>query len=873
MNEHRAILTPAQWRRAGEIFDELLEASVDDRASRLVEACAGDRELESEVRRLLALDSEAGAYLESPLVDLAASSDAPILSAGELVANRFDVVGLLGRGGMGEVYEAYDRELREPVALKIMRPTGVDPRRMAERFRREVQLARRVSHPSVCRVHDVAIHRGPGEATSVVLTMELVRGETVAERLRRGPLPPADVAAIAGQLASALDAAHASEVIHRDIKPGNIILQPLPTGSTRAVLTDFGLATAPRSNDEGATPVSLVFGTPEYLAPEQLRGEPPTKATDRYALALVLYEMVTGVRPHADNLLERASTAPRLPSSLQPDVRSWDAALLQALAPAPEHRFTSASALVQALNGDESKPGAWTRSHSPVQGRARNTPRRLWQPAVLVVAVLALLIGSVVALRPTPAPFLRRDSVAILPFTNVGDNKDAEYLSTGITQDVLAHLGALRDLRIIGGSSVQRYQREKRTPAEIGQALGVATVLEGSVQRAGNRLRVVTRLLDATNGEQLWADDFERDLEDVFSMQTEISRRVAVALRGELSAADTDRLRPPSNKGFDAFNLYLKGRHLAALRTEEGLGQAIALFNESVASDNSFAPAYAGLADAYLSMGNYGLLPRAAAFAKAADAAQSATALDPELPEAHAVLGYVAKNAFDWSAAEKEFAAAIRLRPGYPTAHHWYSILLTQEGRLGEAITEIKAALSLDPLSIGANLHLASVLLMSRRYQDAIGQWERTLQMDPSFVNAYRGIAAAYAYLGLHDKARQAMDEAFRRTLPGSSDQELRADDAYIRALGGDRDGAVRVAREFTSRFELTGESLAGSIAAIYAGLGDTDASLRWVQTAMGLNDPELGFVLVDPRWDPLRSDPRFATILQHFRDYSFRGN
>jgi TolB-like protein/Tfp pilus assembly protein PilF len=502
---------------------------------------------------------------------------------------------------------------------------------------------------------------------------------------------------------------------------------------------------------------------------------------------------------------------------------------------------------------------------APPRPSARKTasPTRRWLAGVTVVTAVAIGVAlAIVQPFNTSPPVVARNSVAILPFESLPSDAANDYLGEGITQDLASHLGTIRDLRIVAGASTIRFKNAGKSPKDIGNETGVAAVLAGTVQRNANRLNVFVQLIDASSGEQIWSERFERDAANVFSMQAEISRKIAIALRGELSERETERLRQGNGRSFDAFDLYLKGRHAVSLRTADGLRQAVTFFQDAIGRDATFAGAHAGLAEAYIGLGAYGVLPRSEAYARAMEAARRALELDPSLPEAYAALGYADKNRFEWDAAETNFKRAIELRPGYATAHHWYSIYLTQLGRFPEAIAEIQAAISLDPLSVGANQQFAGLLLMARRYQDAISQWERAIQMDPAIVVPYRGIAEAYAHMSLFDKARDAIDEAIARAPQGAEDQELKADRGFVLALSGRKNEARQIARELEERHRLTGEELGGSIAAIYSGLGDTDAAFGWLQKALDTRDPELGYLKVDPRWDGLRSDSRLDVIM-----------
>ena len=765
----------------------------------------------------------------------------------------------VGKGSFGTVYRAWDPRLDREVALKLLGQPE-DRRELSSAFIREGRMLARLRHPNVVTVHGADQHNG-----SVGIWMEFVAGRTLKEIVQEhGPLGPHEAALIGRDLCRALAAVHKLGFFHRDIKAQNVMRE----AGGRIVLMDFG-----SSVDSSGAPYGLA-GTPAYLAPELLQGSPVSLRSDIYSLGVLLYYLVTARFPvtggSLDELKDRHAAGQRtLLRDARPDLSDeFVRAVDSAIAADPHDRPESAGAFERLL---ERALGLQVDQQTPmvdgIQGMSPSRhSTRIGRWAYWVAAVLVTAGATAALFKPwrsgLSSVVVRRDSVAIMPFATVGDSTDGESLTAGIAQDVVAHLASLRNLRIIAGTSALRYKDGTKTPVEIGTALGVATVLDGSVQRVDDRLHVVVRLVDSSSGEQLWSDVFDRDVRDVFSMQSEISRKIAIALRGELSQAETERLRPSQGHDFEAFTLYAKGRQHWTLRTEDDVNRAIQYFQEAIQRDPAYAPAYAGLSDAYTSLGAYGVLPRAEAWKRAAEAAERALALDATLAEAHASLGFAQKNRFEWRAAEASFKQAIALRPGAPLPHHWYAILLMQLGRFPEAITEIKAAIALDPLSIGANLQFASVLLMAHRYEDAIGQWQHALQLDPSFVNAYRGMASAYGYLGMYDKALAQAAEAARRSAQGGDDQDLKTDLACVLAAAGRRDEALQIANAMKERYETTGEGLAGSIAAIFGALRQPELALHWLTIATAQRDPEVGYLKVDPRWDFLRTDPRFEKLM-----------
>jgi tetratricopeptide (TPR) repeat protein len=421
-------------------------------------------------------------------------------------------------------------------------------------------------------------------------------------------------------------------------------------------------------------------------------------------------------------------------------------------------------------------------------------------------------------------------------------------------------LSRLKDLHVIAGETTRRYRG--RPPRDIASELGVATVLEGTVRQDGDRIRIVARLADARTGKQLWSETFERDVQVTLDVQSELARRIAVALKGELTEPDEAALRAARTRDLEALRMYAKGRHYAELRTEDGLNRGLELFQAALSRDPNFAAARTGLAETYTALGTYGFLPRSEAFMRAAAEARRAIDTDKTLPEAHAVLGYALKNQFRWEEAESHIQRAIAMKPNWSTGHHWYSILLTQRGQFARAITESRDAISLEPQAIAPQLQLAAALLMARRYEDAIRQYERALQLEPTVASAFRSIGLARTYQGRFALAEAALDHAVRVTPAGAEDQETTAARGYLYARAGRVADARRIAQELRERHTAAGEDVAANLAAIYAGLGDRRQAFEWLRVAAIRHDPELGYAKVDPRWDPVRGEPDFGSLL-----------
>jgi eukaryotic-like serine/threonine-protein kinase len=846
-------VTPERWRLVTDVFHAARERDGIARAVYLADVCDNDTDLRAEVDALLAASVEAGAFGDATTND----SLAPGTCVGP-----YRVEAMIGAGGMGEVYRARDTRLGRTVAVKILpRDVAADPDRR-RRFEREARTIASLTHPHICTLYDVGEHAG-----SVFLVMEHLDGDTLAARLRNGALPLGKALSVATEIAEALNVAHKHGVIHRDLKPANVMLT-----SAGVKLLDFGVAKLVRDASPAmcdatttAEPSSVgtgrIVGTLGYMSPEQVRTEALDARTDLFSLGVVLYEMTTGRRPFAGNsavtvlasLLEDTPPAaktidPRLPDQL-------DRILRHALAKLPDRRYQTAQDLRNDL-AELTREIDAGRTGSTAIGPARRA--RTWLPRIVAAVAALALVGTATLWERAPTPLDRR-SVAILPLKNLSGDPENEYFSDGIGDDIIAALSKLGDLRVIAAASTSRYRNSEKRVSDIGRELGVATLLVGSVRRAGGRLRIVSELVDARTGQQLWAETYDREIKDVFAIQTDVSRRIAEALKGELSPYERARIEAPGAANVDAFNLYLKGRYFWTRRTPDALRRAIGYFQEAIAKEPRYALAYAGLADSYNLLAQYGTAPPSGLRRRADEAATTALSIDPTLAEAHASKGLAQHARFDWRAAGAEFRRALELDPNYATAHHWFAIQLAQLGRFDEAVSEIRRAQSLDPLSIGINAAYGAVLYLARRYDAASTQLKTTIDMEPNFPLTHAALAEVYIQLGVYDKARGEYQAA---TALGADTAELRASTAYLDAVSGRREAALRELAVLEREFGPD-SAPRGSLAVVYAALGDKDRAFVCLDEAYARHDEWLVVLKVEPKFDQLRSDPRFDVLLR----------
>lgn len=762
----------------------------------------------------------------------------------------------LGRGTSGEVYRAWDRQLEREVALKLLRTAdGADPQ--VERITREGRLLARVRHPHVITVYGVGVHDGRAG-----LWMELVRGATLEQTLAaRGPFSAREAALIGIDLCRALAAVHAAGLIHRDVKAQNVLRED----GGRTVLMDLGTGretgpVSPRAVD--------MTGTPLYLAPEILEGGPASARTDIYSAGVLLYRLVTGTFPVRATSIEELHTAHvngqgvRL-RDVRPDLPTpFVSAVDRATAGDPARRQASAGALeadlVRALD-------------APVRPRRSNWRRiAAFTAMVLAVAGLAAVASPWVRARfaPSAAPIR---SIAVLPLANLSGDPAQEYFADGMTDELISTLGRLDGVDVISRTSVMRFKGSTKPLREIAAALGADAVLEGSVLVSRGRgsaapatVRINARLVHAGTDVQRWSRTFETVVADVLTLQSQVADAVASGIRGRLASprrqgAETRATAAAPQQDFSAFDLYLRGRYYWNMRTEEGMKRSLQYFQEAVDRDESFARAHAGIADAYSLLGWLSLMPRAEASERATEAASRAIALDGSLGETYASLALAQMARMRWDDAAASFRRAILLAPSYASAHHWYSAYLAQAGRLPEALAEIDRAVSLDPLSISVGSQRGAILLMARRYDEAIGQLEETLRRNPGVPRTHVILADAFALRGEHDRATAEIEQAIAS---GGKGLELRAHLGFIHASAGRRAEALEIIDELSAAYDRREETAAGGAAAVYAGLGDRQNAIRWLERARVAGDPWILYLKVHPRWDGLRNDSGFERLL-----------
>ena len=738
----------------------------------------------------------------------------PITPLVQALAGRYTIERELGRGGMATVYQAVDQKHDRQVAIKVLRP-DLTAAFGAERFLREIGIAARLAHPHIVPLID------SGEMAGLLYYVSpYVPGGSLRDRLDSEPrLPVKDAVRITQEVGTGLDYAHRNGFVHRDVKPENILF-----ADGHAVLADFGIARALAAPGGGplVTEVGLALGTPEYMSPEQASGDQNLGSqSDVYSLACVLYEMLAGTPPFSEptpraTMAKHATQAVPPLRSRRPEVpTAVDRAIRRALAKDPDERFASVADFAAALEAVDTEE------------------------------------------RPDPAT---TRSIAVLPFVNASPDPDNEYLSDGITDELIDALAKVEGLRVASRTSVFALKGKPQDVRAIGAMLGAAVLLEGTVRKAGNRLRITAQISSTEDGRLLWSQRYDRRLDDVFAIQEEIGRTIVDTLRAT-SLAPVRTLTPRrATHNIKAYGLYLKGRYAWNKRTQEGVAEGIAFFEQAIAEDPNYALAYTGLADSYALQADYRSVPVAEGFARAKAAATRALELDERLAEAHASLAWsLFIHDWDWAAADREFRRAIELDPRYASARQWHAFLLITQGRLDEAMAESLRALELDGTSVSVRRSVGWAHYYARRYDQARYHMLRAMTMNPMAAESYRIMALIYEQLGdLREAERVAREAA-----------ELPAAGTYTLATLGfvlARAGKEIEAREVLHRLEQQAQSGYVSpvaFATVYLGLGDTDHALDWMERAYEERRGWLAYLKVNPILDAVQQEPRLKALVE----------
>jgi serine/threonine protein kinase/tetratricopeptide (TPR) repeat protein len=736
-----------------------------------------------------------------------------------LTLGRYRLVERIGQGGMGDVWKARDTRLDRDVAIKMLLSGTLVDKNSRERFRREALVLSRLSHPGVATIFDFDSHEGCD-----FLVMEYVAGGTLEQRVASGPLPIASVLTLGAAIGDALDYAHRHGFLHRDLKPANVAL----TADGHPKILDFGIALllSERGATGRITNAGMMLGSLPYMAPEQLFGEVDDARTDVYGLGVILFEMVTGERPFTKErsealmfaIINNAAPPVRV---LRPECpRALDLLISECLRKDVEHRPASAALVSEALRG--------IREGEPT----------------------------------TALPLPSRDvihAIAVLPLRNVSRDPAQEYFADGMTESIISDLARIKALRVISRTSVMRYKDADKSLPEIARELNVDAVLEGSALLVGNRVRVNVQLVSARADETLWADRYDRELEDVLGLQKELAETVTREIAIQLSPTEAKELadRRPVNP--DAHLEYLKSRHSFLSGSPEAVEVGRRHARRALELDPEYAPAWAALADCSFFRGVRGVVHPDEAAREGLAAAKKALELDPLLAEAHFSMGAILSHTGDLAGGIRALRKAIELNPGLSAAHNILGRALYSYERHEEALASIQKSVSLDPLSMMVYTGVGDAYYFSREYQKSVYQYRMALELDPRFDGTHTGLARSLEALGQFDEARAEYEEG-RRLSGGIANPSFGL--AHVEAARGNEREARRILSELTEA-RAKGVVSAWGIAVLHASLGDVDDAFRWLEIAIQEGSPGLILLRVHPRLDALRADPRYRGMLK----------
>lgn len=789
----------------------------------------------------------------------------------------YSLVSRIGAGGMGEIYLAQDTRLGRQVALKFLPVSFRENSERLRRFQHEARAASALNHPNVATIYEI------GEVGDLsFIAMEYIEGLTLDQKISGRPLSISDILNISIQVADALDDAHARGVVHRDIKTSNIML----TRREQVKVLDFGLAkmSSPAVSELTDVPTAvktspgLVMGTVQYMSPEQAIGQTIDARSDIWSVGVVIYEMATGRKPFTgttttDTIEKIRHAQPEaiarfnyeVPTELERIVR-------KCLEKDRDYRYQSARELMIDLKNlkRDLESGAkvttqMQRESTAVSLSPKSTSRRSIYLAGACVLILLTILSAYYALRRRPsqaavASTTQIKSIAVLPFKPlVAGNRD-ETLELGMADTLITRLSNIRQVDVRPISAVRKYTDLEQDAIAAGRDQQVDAVLDGVIQRSGEQVRVSVRFLRVNDGSQLWSGQFQEKMTEIFEVQDSISERVAAALALTLAGGEREQLTKHHTESTEAYELYMNGRYQITRLTDDGFLKARDYFQKAVENDPNYALAHAALAESYVTIGGFNVAPPSDSFPRGREAALKALQLDPNLAEPHASLAMVSFSYdWDWKTAEQEFKRALDLNPNYADGHQMYSYYLIAMGRPEESLEQVQRAKELDPASLSKVAGIGETLNLMGRTDEAIQQQHKALELDPNSGFAHWSLGNVYVHKRMYDEAIKEYEKAI--PLSGTSPDEP-GTLGYAYAKSGRRKQALQIVEELVKRSENSYVP-ASLIAIIYEALDNHDAAFKWLQKAVEQRDGILVFIKVDPLFQDIRSDPRYAEILQ----------
>src|ERR1043166_4042692 len=753
---------------------------------------------------------------------------------------RYEIRSQVGAGGMGEVYLAQDTMLGRKVALKILPPALAEDKDRMNRFVREAKLASALNHPNIITIHEI----GEIDGAHFIAT-EYIEGETLTAQLPRDSLSLKSTLEISLQVASALDAAHRAGIVHRDIKPDKIMVRE--DGIVKVL--DFGLVKLTASEvsevDREAetkiqikTSFGIIMGTVAYMSPEQARGQDTDERTDIWSFGCVLYQMLTHQQPFQGQTM----------------VDVW-ANIIQG---EPESILTYRSDTPAELERIVARTVRKDREERYQSAKELFNDLQQLQTRLLVESEISRSGSGERIAQIQPSPFL--NSIAVLPFANLSAEKDNEYFSEGLTEEIIMNLSKLQVLKVIARGSTMHYVKEGKTHKQTASDLGVQYLLEGSVRRQGRDLRITAQLIDGLRDVYVWSETYRGTIADIFDIQEKVAVEIVQALQLRLSPDEKQNLKKRFTENTGAYQFYLQGRFFWNKRSEQGLKTAIKYFEQAIENDPGYALAWAGIADSYSLLGEFGNIPRKELYPKARAAVNKALEIDNRLAEVHTSLASILMlREWDWVNSAKEFKLALELNPNYATAHHWYSQWFVDMGRLEESLEMISRAAELDPVSQAILKDKGLTLYYNRQYEEAIEMARKTLELDPNYAAAHRLLSLAYQGKERFDESITENEKWGRLT---GNKVETAITLAQLYAVSGKADEARNLIED-VKRNKLVAEQIHRGLALVHAALGEIDIAFECLEESYEHHEESILSLKVDPKMDPLRSDSRFLALLK----------
>jgi serine/threonine protein kinase/TolB-like protein/Flp pilus assembly protein TadD len=879
-------MEPERWQSIERLYHAALEVKESRRHAFLQNACGGDEALRREVEVLLSREKQAEKFMETPALEVAARTLAqehnqpkPSLDEDELLLvgktiSHYEVLAKVGGGGMGVVYKAKDTKLGRFVALKFLPASLFQDREAVERFRREARASSALNHPNICTIYDVDEHEGHH-----FISMEFLDGRTLKHLIGSRPLSIDLLLDLGIQISDALEVAHREGIIHRDIKPANIFV----TQREQAKVLDFGLAKLTRrpagaarssvptaSLEDSVTLPGAVFGTLMYMSPEQVRGEELDSRTDLFSFGAVLYEMVTGIRAFSGATSGAITDAilhatPTTPVRVNPSVPAGlEHIISKALEKDRKMRYQNAADIRADLE-------RMKRDKTSGQVVLRR-PSRLAQRWPLVgigatIALFAVVVGLNLGgfrdrLLAPVAGASHMQSLAVLPLVNLSGDKGQEYFADGMTEAVTTDLARMETAQVISRSSTMQYKGATKPLPVIARELHADVVVEGSVQRSGDRVRITAQLISAATDKHLWAQTYERDFRDILALQDDVASAIAQQIESRLGGPRPQSLPKPQTVSPEAYETYLKAN---SYQDQLDLQKSIDYYNQAIKLDSNYAPAYAHMSTSYFFLGFFSVIPPSQAWGKVKELAMLAIQKDDQLPDGHAALAS-AKLHYDWdfAGAEREFKRALELNPNNADIRHEYAHYLMAMGRMAESAAESKRALDLDPVDDNLTDCLCWHSFAARQYDDSIRMARDLLIRVPDDTWEMAILGWDYEQKRMHEQAIAEFKKAVELTDKNSPDFSpfFLAGLGHSYALAGRRSDAEQVLRGLLGRARKSYVS-PFDIALIYAALGEKDTAFTWMEKAVEERSTWLVYSKWEPRLDPLRSDPRFRDLLR----------